>query len=207
MTSAMTKAVWGARIRLAAAIILLLGSMSCGDLTRQGTASSYLIVNELLAASGAEPEKLGATLFSDVITVVDERPTVFADLGRVNFRLGLKDPGSAATPAVPTQANYITLERYHVRYVRADGRNTEGVDVPYAFDGAMTFTVQGDMTESFELVRHIAKEEAPLQALQANGLIINTIAEVTFYGHDQTGRSVSAIGTIAVEFGNFGDPK
>jgi hypothetical protein len=54
-------------------------------------------------------------------------------------------------------------------------------------------------------VRHVAKKEAPLLALQASPVIITTIAEVTFFGRDQTGREVSAIGTITIEFGNFGD--
>ena len=49
-----------------------------------------------------------------------------------------------------------------MRYIRADGRNTPGVDVPYGFDGALTATVSGSTTVGFELVRHIAKEEAPL---------------------------------------------
>jgi hypothetical protein len=37
-------------------------------------------------------------------------------------------------------------------------------------------------------------------------VIISTIAEVTFYGHDQTGREVSVVGRLTVDFGNFGDP-
>ena len=79
--------------------------------------------------------------------------------------------------------------------------------MPYAFDSAMTFTVTDDATESFELVRQSAKQEAPLAALAQSPVIIPTIAEVTFYGHDQTGRSVSTTAKIAIEFGNFGDPK
>ena len=62
-------------------------------------------------------------------------PTIFADLGRVTFKLGLKDPGPPASPASPTQNNWITLDAYHVQYIRSDGHNVEGVDVPYAFDG------------------------------------------------------------------------
>ena len=58
----------------------------------------------------------------------------------------------------------------------------------------------------FELVRHLAKEEAPLKALTVNNVIISTIAEITFYGHDQTGREVSVTGRMSVDFGNFGDP-
>jgi hypothetical protein len=203
----MTKAVWGVGIRLTGAVGLVLASVSCGDLTRQGTASSYLVVEELVAAPGAEPDKLGATLHSDVLTVVNDVPTIFSDNGRVSLTIGLKDPGSTTSPNTPTANNFITVERYHVKYIRADGRNTPGVDVPYAFDGAMTFTVSGERSESFELVRHTAKKEAPLAALVQSPVIILTIAEVTLYGHDQTGRAVSTTTKIAIEFGNFGDPK
>ena len=50
------------------------------------------------------------------------------------------------------------------------GRRAEhaGVDVPYGFDGAFTVTVAGAADASFTLVRHIAKEEAPLAALAGN---------------------------------------
>ena len=103
----------------------------------------------------------------------------------------------------PTTANFITINRYRVRFTRADGRNTPGVDVPYGFDGAVTATVSGPTTIPFELVRHIAKLEAPLEALARNFVIISTIAEITFYGNDQTGREVSVTGQMLVSFGNF----
>ncbi len=38
-------------------------------------------------------------------------------------------------------------------------------------------------------------------------LVISTIAEITFYGHDQTGREVITTGRISVHFANFGDPE
>ena len=86
------------------------------------------------------------------------------------MHLGLKDPGSSDSPTSPTTANFITVTRYHVDYVRADGRNTPGVDVPFPFDGAMTLTVgAGNATGSFELVRVQAKHEAPLMALRGGG--------------------------------------
>jgi len=37
-------------------------------------------------------------------------------------------------------------------------------------------------------------------------LIISTIAEVTFYGHDQVGNQVSVTGTISVNFADWADP-
>jgi hypothetical protein len=204
----MTKAVWGSVIRLVAAVILAIASASCGDMVRQGTASSYLIISTLEGASGAAADKFGTGVASDVITIKDDVATIFSDPGKVTFKLGMKDPGSTGTPVSPTQNNWITLTQYHVQYVRSDGHNVEGVDVPYAFDGGITGTVGGgDLTTGFTLVREQAKQEAPLGALATNPISISTIARVTFYGRDQTGREVSVTGNIDVSFANYGDPK
>jgi hypothetical protein len=201
------KAVWGSGIRLLTAVTLSVAVGSCGEMSRQGTASSYLIVRSLEAAPGAEPTEFGGTLLSDVITVVDGSATIFNDVGRVTFSLGLKDAGTADSPTEPTSNNYITVTRYRVNFIRADGRNTPGVDVPYGFDGAVTVTVAaGESSAGFTIVRNIAKLEAPLAALAASPVIISTIAEVTFYGTDQTGREVSAVARISIDFANFGDP-
>jgi hypothetical protein len=186
--------------------VLLLPTISCGDAVRQGTGSSYLIVNALEAASGADDSEFGGVLRSDVLTVIDDVPTIFDDLARVEFQLAMKDPGSAGAATAPTTNNFITINRYRVEYIRADGRNTQGVDVPYAFDGAFTVTV-GDTAEAgFTLVRHQAKNEAPLAGLRATPVFISTIARVTFYGRDQTGREVVATAQIGVNFGDFADP-
>jgi len=195
------KAVWGSGVRLLMAALLAALSSSCGDMVREGTASSYLIVENFLATSG--DGDAGTTLLSDVITVVDGVPSIFNDVATVTFRLGMKDPALATSP---TQANWITVNQYRVRFSRTDGRNEPGVDVPYGFDGALTLTVSGSATGSFELVRHTAKREAPLKALGTSAVIIQTIAEVTFYGRDQTGREVSVSAQMLVNFGNFADP-
>ena len=90
---------------------------------------------------------------------------------------------------------------------RSDGRNRPGVDVPYAFDGAATGTIAsgGTLTLGFELVRHVAKQEAPLVQLVDSPTIISTIADITFYGQDRVGNEISVMGSISVDFGNFGD--
>lgn len=191
----------------AALAVLLLLSVSCGELARQGTGSSYLIVNTLEAASGADASLFGGTLRSDVLTMVEGAPTIFDDFGRVSFQLAMKDPGAIGSPTTPTSSNFITVDRYRVEFVRSDGRNTQGVDVPYTFDGAFTLTVSGGAEAGFTLVRHQAKNEAPLTALRQSAVFISTIARVTFYGHDQTGREVIATAQISVNFGDFADPQ
>jgi len=172
---------------------------SCGSV-REGTGTSFLIVDGMEFAPGNDRAQFEATLHSDVNTPGGN----FDDLGRVSFRLGLKDPGAAASANTPTQNQFITIDRYHVRFFRADGRNTQGVDVPYEFDGAFTATVGDNSVQSaFVVVRHDAKREAPLAILGSNRLILTIIAEITFYGRDQTGHETQALARASIDFGNF----
>jgi hypothetical protein len=206
--------------RQTAAVILVAAcaaAAGCGDVVRQGRAPVQLVINSLEAAPGAEPDEFGASLLSDVITVVQRTvnsqeadvPTVFNDLGEVTMSLILKDPGQPGTTAAPSAINQVTITRYRVIYRRSDGRNTPGIDVPFPFDSAATFTVpaQGTVTAGFQLVRHTAKQEAPLATLAFNPDVISTLAEVTFFGRDQAGNDISATGMIGVDFGNFADPE
>lgn len=194
-----------------------LGS-GCGDLARQGRSPSQVLINSLEAASGADPGAMGGTLRSDVITLVTSPepcsaaspcPTVFNDVASVTMSLVLKDPGVPGTPSAPSALNQVTFTRYRVVYRRTDGRNTPGVDVPQPIDSGLTFTVpeQGQVTAGFDIVRHAAKQEAPLAALASNPTIISTVADVSFYGRDQAGNDVSATASIGISFGNFGDPR
>jgi hypothetical protein len=200
-------------------LVALSGAVSagCGDVVRQGRGPVQLVIRSLEAAPGASPDDFGGNLQSDVLTLVEqsvngqqvEVPTTFNDVGEVTMSLILKDPGQPGAPATPSTINQVTVTRYRVVYRRTDGRNTPGVDVPFPFDSAVTFTVPQDGTVSagFQIVRNTAKREAPLAALVVNPDIIATIAEVSFFGRDQAGNDVSATGSIGIDFGNFGDPE
>lgn len=179
------------------------GSTSCTSAVRQGEGSSYLIILSITGVSGARDEDTGTNLQSDVVT----DGSVIEDEGVVEFLLGMKD---VTSPTGPTTNNFITVTRYRVVFTRTDGRNIQGVDVPYAFEGALTVTVgEGVAAANFSLVRVQAKREAPLSALAGGGGLgaISTIAEITFYGHDQTGRAASATGRISVDFADYADPE
>ncbi len=196
--------------RRLSAIALALATAACGDLVRGSRAPVFLVIDSLQARPGNATQFSG-TLASDVLTNVTTPapcapatpcPTVFNDVGQATLILALKDVSVA-----PTTNNQVTITRYRVAYRRADGRNTQGLDVPFAFDGAVTVTIPPTSSSAvgFEIVRHVAKQEAPLVELIANGKIISTIADVTFYGRDQVGNDVSATGSILIDFGNFGD--
>ena len=199
---------------LAGVALATLGAAACGSGTaREGQASSYPVIQVLEGANGAAGSSAifsTQAVPSDVVTFVKRTNsyTIFSDPGRVTMRAAMRD---VTNPNDPTSNNALTFTRYRVVYKRSDGRNTPGVDVPYAFDAGLTFTVGvGDEARiPFELVRVQAKQEAPLLQLTTGGspaVSISTFAEVTFYGHDQAGREVSATGLIGVDFANWGDP-
>jgi hypothetical protein len=211
-TKNLLRSTWVGRLTgLALLAALLVPSTSCTSQQNSGTSPAYLIINQLLGARGDEPDEMSGNVASDVLT----NGGIFADPGQVVMELALKDPGGQNTPNTPTSMNFITVTRYHVEFVRSDGRNTPGVDVPFAFDGAVTFTVNEEDggIGNFTLVRVQAKLEAPLMALRrpsgqpaGGGVAISTIARITFYGADQAGRAVSVTGQIGVNFADWADP-
>jgi hypothetical protein len=199
--------------RLVTVAVLAAASVSCGDVVRQGRAPVFLVIDVLQGSPGnTTPGPFGNPLVSDVLTNVTAPapcsptspcPTIFNDLGQAVLRMVPKD---VVNVTAPSSNNAVTITRYRVTYRRTDGRNTQGVDVPYAFDGAVTGTVPptGTLTLSFEVVRHVAKAEPPLAQLVSNPAIITTIAEITFYGQDQVGNDISVTGLLQIDFGNVG---
>lgn len=187
------KVVWGARGRVTVALTGVLLLMSCGQAVRQGQASSYLVITSLTGGSQND-----STVESDVVS---DTGSVFTDSGRVTFQVLMKDAGGLG----PSPVNAITITQYRVEYVRSDGRNTPGVDVPFAFTSGVTATITASAGVDFTLVRIQAKQEAPLKALAFRGgaQAITTVARVTFYGRDQTGREVSVTGNIEVTFADW----
>jgi hypothetical protein len=191
------KVVWGSRAAVAAGLIglaALVALTSCSEAIRAGQSPSYLILESISGGTGAGPVK------SDVVS---DSGSIFQDNGIATIQVALKDPLGSA----PTAVNSITITQYHVEYVRSDGHNVPGVDVPFAFDGGVTQTIAagGAGAVNFTLVRIQAKLEAPLKALAGHRgqEAISTTARVTFYGHDQNGREVSVTGNIEVDFADW----
>jgi hypothetical protein len=147
----------------------------------------------------------GAALSSDVRTG-DAGNTVVED--DVSVDLGNRSKNPNVTELQVARA--IFLERYGVRYFRSDGRNTQGVDVPYDISGPLTGVV--DLGEnrlvSIEVVRSQAKLEPPLtnlkgivpNALGGGPLILTIFAEITIYGRQTSGEAVRASGTLQIDF-------
>ena len=132
--------------RAFAAAALIAATISCGNVVRSSRAPVMLVINNLQATRGAATVgQPGSNLVSDVFTLVTSGgvctqaapcPTIFADTGLVTLSIALKDIG-ITNAATATSNNQVTINRVHVSYRRTDGRNQEGVDVPYGFDWAL----------------------------------------------------------------------
>jgi hypothetical protein len=206
-----TRFLLNVRVRVLAATATAVVVAGCGDVVRQDRSSAILQVTSMNGLAGGSGGTASAVLLSDVLVLLRAPapctpaapcPTIFDDFGQATLNLSMKD-----ITVTPTSNNQVTLSRYVVRYRRTDGRNVPGVDKPHDFEGAVTATIPpgGTATVSFELVRHVAKQEPPLAQLVSNDNIIYTIADVTFYGQDLVGNDVSASGSMSVNFGNFAD--
>ncbi len=152
--------------------------------------------------------EIGGDLFSDVcagVGFLQSECGVFNDNGVVVMTAFPKDRTQPSTELLGV--NSVQFERYRVTYIRADGRNVAGVDVPYPFDGAANFLVPADGSDverSFIVVRHQAKGESPLREIGGNlAAILSVIAQIDFYGHDGAGRGVMATGYLNITFADF----
>ena len=184
---------------------VLLLYIACNPLSDDTRSASMLVVENL---TGTDLEgNLANYLQSDVIFQDPQDPTkdtIYADAAVVSFRAQLLDPASLTGPS---HFNDITVTRYVVSYIRADGRNTEGVDVPYSFEGNLSIAVPIDsgVEANFIVVREVAKLEPPLIGLHEwrDAGVINCTAKVDFYGQDQVGNTIKATGYLTVYFANY----
>lgn len=159
----------------------------------------------------------GDTLYSDVNDGFNDDVVVTMNLLRKN--------NSANLSVSPIE--HVYADRFFVRFIRTDGLNQEGVDVPYSFSGPMnvrfhTPSVGGagevENQVTLNIIRHTAKFEPPLRNLYgifggntggpiAPGQgIINAIAEITIYGTSLNGgETLTAKGSLPVVFADFAD--
>jgi len=198
----MKKAKYALKILAIFPVILLL--LSCNPIENESDSASTLILKSMTGTDleGNEVNYLQSdVLFVDPTTSAE---TITADEAKASLGVTLLDPDSAYGPS---SFNGITVDRYVVTYIRADGKNVEGVDVPYSFEGALSAFIEVDSSVdiNFVIVRAISKAEPPLIDLvdgRAEG-VLNVNAKVDFYGHDLTNRNVKATGYISIFFTNY----
>jgi hypothetical protein len=195
------------------------------DWARQNETGFILEIASISGTTASGSSGQGGEIRSDVLTggsVFNDDATVAVNVLRKN-----NNPDLGVSPV-----EHVYLDRYEVVYFRTDGRNTEGVDVPYRITGPLgnlrfhTASPGGqgevEQTVTITVVRHTAKLEPPLSNLRnifnaspggspigpfqfpGQG-IITTVAEITIHGHTIQGDGLEAKGRVQVTFADFAD--
>ena len=125
----------------------------------------------------------------------------------VTLEAKLKKPD----PIVPGESykTSVMIDRYRVTYMTSyDGGGTEGVDVPFSFEGSLSAVCEVDGTVDLDIlgVRAEAKAAPPLSALIGTLNVIWSVARFDFIGRDLDGNMIQATGYLTVYFADWADP-
>ncbi|MCU0236568.1 MAG: hypothetical protein MUC72_05720 [Acidobacteria bacterium] len=194
------------KLKLALLIIAALALVSCVAKENDTTSASFLVINAL-TGNDLEGNAGSTTVFSDVSIA----GSIVNDNGVATVTTLTYNPLEDSEEHDITFYMNVIVDQVDVEFMRTDGRNVEGVDVPYRFTQPMNMLVPVDeITEiPFVLIRHVAKLEAPLFALReitSQGVILQLVAKITLHGKDLGGHRVAPVsGYVSVWCGNFAD--
>ena len=186
--------------------LLVLAFVACNPVENKTKSASLLVVENLLGIDldGNEVNFLQ----SDVIIQDPDTGAVAwrGDAAKATLSASTLDPD----PKLGVSSyEDVQVTRYVVSYIRPDGKNVQGKDVPYSFEGNLSVLVRIGQasTASIVVVREVAKQEPPLVNLQNadRGDVLNMTIRVDFYGHDMANRAVQATGYLPVFFANYGN--
>jgi len=178
---------------LSVALVSVVGASGCApDYVTGSTAPVLFLIG---AING------GAVLESDVRL---SGSIICPDTVNVSLAVRPKNP-LATTIAVP---EHVLVQQYEVRYLRTDGRGTEGLDVPYSYRGPIASEVDlatsGTSDVPIPVVRAQAKLEPPLSNI-TGVQIVTMIAEITVRGQTVAGQPVATTGRMQINFADFFD--
>ena len=182
-------------------LALLVVLVSCNPIENETLSNSMLVIMKL---TGQDINGNTANYMqSDVLT---SENTVTADQATVTFGAQMLNPNPINGSS---HYNNVMVTRYVVTYFRSDGKNIEGTDIPYSFEGHLSALVEIDNIAelSFILVREVAKLEQPLINLhegRGDG-VLQLKAKVDFYGHDLANKVVKSTGYLSIFFANYAD--
>jgi hypothetical protein len=177
---------------------------SCNPIEDDSRSDSVLLVVRITGTDIEDNEV--DFLQSDVVAINPDTGagTVAADAAKVTFSA----ESLAPEPLLGTSYySDIYVTHYVVTYSRSDGKNQEGIDIPYSFDGSLSARVQiGSPAEVvFVVVRAVSKLEPPLINLTAGRGEgeLKVTARIDFYGNDTPGNKVKATGYLTIFFANY----
>jgi len=193
-------------LKITVILTMILFLFSCNSVVKKTQSDSMLIVSSI---TGKDIEDNDVNfLQSDVVSVDPDTGALYITADSAKATLTAKSLEPEPALGTSTYSN-ILVTSYSVTYTRSDGKNREGIDVPYSFSGSISALVEIDASAevSFIIVRESAKLEPPLINLRdGRGEGPLTIqAKIDFYGHDVANHQVKATGYLTIFFANYID--
>lgn len=190
------------KLKIFGLIIVVLAMAACNAVENDSTSGTML---QIISMTGKDLDgnEGSTTVFSDVIT----NNSIINDNGVAEMIAVTLDPLYSANNTITPYMD-VLVDQIDVEFRRTDGRNVEGVDVPYSFNQPMSMLVSFSETVKipFILIRHEAKREAPLLRLRENFEVLQLVAVVTIHGKDLGGHRVAPVtGYVSVWCANFTD--
>jgi len=195
------------KLKFLVLIIAALFLASCVAKENDTTSASFLVINSL-TGNDLAGEPGSSTVFCDVYT----SDSIINDNAVASVTTLTYNPLEDSVEHDITFYMNVIVDQVDVEFMRTDGRNVEGVDVPYRFTQPMNTLVAVDQAVEipFVLIRHVAKLEPPLLALRevtSQGIVLQLVAKVTLHGKDLGGHRVAPVsGYVSVWCSNFADP-
>jgi len=193
-------------LKITVILTMILFLFSCNSVVKKTQSDSMLIVSSITGKDIEDNEV--NFLQSDVVSVDTDTGALYITADSAKATLTAKSLEPEPALGTSTYSN-ILVTSYSVTYTRSDGKNREGIDVPYSFSGSISALVEIDASAevSFIIVRESAKLEPPLINLRdGRGEGPLTIqAKIDFYGHDVANHQVKATGYLTIFFANYID--
>ncbi len=193
-------------LEAASLIVVSFFLAACNPIENESQSASLLVVESI---TGTDFRGNAADYLQSDVVMTDSitgAQSWQADSATASLSASTLDPN----PLFGTsQYNDIQVTRYVVTYFRSDGKNIQGRDVPYSFEGGLSvlINVGRSVNVGFVIVREVAKQETPLLNLYQSypGDVLNVTARVDFYGHDLANKAVKATGYLPIYFANYAD--
>ncbi|MFH1428701.1 MAG: hypothetical protein ABIH39_03050 [Candidatus Margulisiibacteriota bacterium] len=121
----------------------------------------------------------------------------------ITVKLTAKSVGSSSSSLLSSQATGVTITSYSVNYTLLDG--VAGT-IPAFPDGSTSIYIKAGESGEYPLRGVSFTQKTWVLATFGAGTAVNVRADLTLYGHDDFGNSVTITGSFDIIFTNLAEP-
>jgi len=136
-------------LKITVILTMILFLFSCNSVVKKTQSDSMLIVSSITGKDIEDNEV--NFLQSDVVSVDTDTGALYITADSAKATLTAKSLEPEPALGTSTYSN-ILVTSYSVTYTRSDGKNREGIDVPYSFSGSISALVEIDASAEVSFI-------------------------------------------------------